>query len=227
MRNKKLKSIVVFVLILLSGVHPIKAQEKADTVYSFRFVPGKNMFYVPWKGNDKELARLENCVTRYRKEIRDGKIPLRVDGYCNSLQGRKENLNVAYIRANRVKSELITRQRLTEECFITRNHATEGDFVTVSLKVPKTSAPQPTASTATDTASTESIINKVETHETEDVDNSYQETQTPMAQVAKSAAADRYALSLRANLLRWATLTPDLGIEWRVHPSWSILVNGS
>ena len=34
-------------------------------------------------------------------------------------------------------------------------------------------------------------------------------------------------ISLRANLLRWATLTPDLGLEWRIHPSWGILVNGS
>ena len=34
-------------------------------------------------------------------------------------------------------------------------------------------------------------------------------------------------ISLRANLLRWATLTPDLGVEWRICPSWSIAVNGS
>ena len=34
-------------------------------------------------------------------------------------------------------------------------------------------------------------------------------------------------LSLRANLLRWATLTPDLGVEWRISPSWGIAVNGS
>lgn len=33
-------------------------------------------------------------------------------------------------------------------------------------------------------------------------------------------------LSLRANLLRWATLTPDLGLEWRFCPSWGIAVNG-
>ena len=38
---------------------------------------------------------------------------------------------------------------------------------------------------------------------------------------------DSYTLSLRANLLRWATLTPGLGIEWRINPSWGILVNGS
>ena len=34
-------------------------------------------------------------------------------------------------------------------------------------------------------------------------------------------------LSLRANLLRWATLTPNLGLEWRFCPSWGIAVNGS
>ena len=36
-----------------------------------------------------------------------------------------------------------------------------------------------------------------------------------------------YHFSLRANLLRWATLTPDLGLEWRICPSWGIAVNGS
>ena len=35
-----------------------------------------------------------------------------------------------------------------------------------------------------------------------------------------------YHFSLRANLLRWATLTPDLGVEWRICPSWGIAVNG-
>ena len=33
--------------------------------------------------------------------------------------------------------------------------------------------------------------------------------------------------SERANLLRWATLTPDAGLEWRVSPSVGVLVNGS
>ena len=46
-------------------------------------------------------------------------------------------------------------------------------------------------------------------------------------QKASASLADSYTLSLRANLLRWATLTPDLGLEWRISPSWGILVNGS
>ena len=45
--------------------------------------------------------------------------------------------------------------------------------------------------------------------------------------VEKATKTKDHALSLRANLLRWATLTPDLGLEWRIHPSWGILVNGS
>lgn len=36
-----------------------------------------------------------------------------------------------------------------------------------------------------------------------------------------------YSFALRANLLRWATLTPDLGIEWRINGHVGIGVNGS
>ena len=38
---------------------------------------------------------------------------------------------------------------------------------------------------------------------------------------------DGYTFSVRANLLRWATMTPDAGLEWRVSPSVGVLVNGS
>ena len=45
--------------------------------------------------------------------------------------------------------------------------------------------------------------------------------------VEPESAADACRFSLRANLLRWATLTPDLGLELRVNGLWGILVNGS
>ena len=51
--------------------------------------------------------------------------------------------------------------------------------------------------------------------------------QTEQEWITARATPVPYTLSLRANLLRWATLTPDLGIEWRICPSWSIMVNGS
>ena len=45
--------------------------------------------------------------------------------------------------------------------------------------------------------------------------------------VEDEGRTDTYRFSLRANLLRWATLTPDLGIEWRINRLWGILVHGS
>ncbi|MFK2609421.1 DUF3575 domain-containing protein [Bacteroides fragilis] len=43
----------------------------------------------------------------------------------------------------------------------------------------------------------------------------------------RQAEAAPYTVALRANLLRWATLTPDLGVEWRISRHIGILVNGT
>ena len=101
------KRILFFILFswLASAAFPAFAQQKADTTYTFRFVPQKDMFYVPWNGNDTELARLLECIENNKTTILDGKLPLLVDGYCNSLGSEAENLATAKIRANRVKSE--------------------------------------------------------------------------------------------------------------------------
>lgn len=53
------------------------------------------------------------------------------------------------------------------------------------------------------------------------------ETQEPAPIYNKVRSRDFGSLALRANLLRWATLSPDLGIEWRISPNVGILVNGS
>ena len=61
------KRILFFILFswLASAAFPAFAQQKADTTYTFRFVPQKDMFYVPWNGNDTELARLLECVRSF------------------------------------------------------------------------------------------------------------------------------------------------------------------
>lgn len=139
--SRKITFLTLF-LWLMTVTFPVIAQQKADTTYTFRFVPQKDMFYVPWNGNDTELARLLECIENNKTTILDGKLPLLVDGYCNSLGSEAENLATAKIRANRVKSELIIRAEIKEENFITRNHATEGDFVTVRLTVPVKELPR-------------------------------------------------------------------------------------
>ena len=224
---------------------PAMAQQKADTTYTFRFVPREDMFYVPWNGNDTELARLLECIEKNKATILDGKLPLLVDGYCNSLGSETENLATAKIRANRVKSELIIRAEIKEENFITRNHATEGDFVTVRMTVPV----KETAATDADTeARRKAEAERLEAEKRAEQERLAEEQRkaeearlaAEKAEAEKAAQQNTladtpsetkitndYHLSLRANLLRWATLTPDLGVEWRICPSWGIAVNGS
>ena len=237
---------------------PLSAQEKPDTVYTFRFVPDRDMFYVPYGGNNAELERLMQCVEQYRADILSGETPLYVDGYSTAGKDEVENLAMSRVRSNRVKSELIVRQKLTEECFITKNHSGSGDYVTVRIVIPADKDEE--ARLATERAEQERIAAEraerqriaAEQAEAERIAREKEQTRLAAEQVradslaaAQSAAdstakaeaerlsavkaedADSYTLSLRANLLRWATLTPDLGIEWRISPSVGIMVNGS
>ena len=242
--SRKITFLTLF-LWLMTVSFPVIAQQKADTTYTFRFVPQKDMFYVPWNGNDTELARLLECIENNKATILDGKLPLLVDGYCNSLGGEVKNLATAKIRANRVKSELITRAKIKEENFITRNHATEGDFVTVRLMVP---AKETAVTDAEAEARRKAEAERLETEKRAEQERRAEEQRkaeearlaAEKAEAEKTAhqntLADTpsetkittdYHLFLRANLLRWATLTPDLGLEWRICPSWGIAVNGS
>lgn len=113
----------VFIL-LLSVVTAFAADsgQVSDTVYTFRFYRGSTKLFVPVFGNDSELARLEECVKSHIDDIRAGHLPLYVDGYCDTYRSDERNLEIARGRSNRVKSELITRQGLKEEHFITKNH---------------------------------------------------------------------------------------------------------
>ena len=250
--SRKITFLTLF-LWLMTVTFPVIAQQKTDTTYTFRFVSQKDMFYVPWNGNDTELARLLECIENSKATIFDGKLPLLVDGYCNSLGSEAENLATAKIRANRVKSELITRAKIKEENFITHNHATGGDFVTVRLTVPvketammdaearrKAEAERLEAEKRAEQerraeeqrkaeearlAAEPTVAGRREKQKAEAEKAALQNTLagTP----SETKITNDYHLSLRANLLRWATLTPDLGLEWRICPSWGIAVNGS
>ena len=241
---RKITFLTLF-LWLMTVTFPVIAQQKTDTTYTFRFVPQKDMFYVPWNGNDTELACLLECIENSKATIFDGKLPLLVDGYCNSLGGEAENLATAKIRANRVKSELIIRAKIKEENFITHNHATGGDFVIVRLTVP---ANETAAMDAEAEARRRAEAERLETgtraeqerraeeqRKAEEARLAAEKAETEKAALQNTLAGtpsetkitNDYHLSLRANLLRWATLTPDLGLEWRICPSCGIAVNGS
>ena len=245
---------IVLCLWLAAVAFPLFAQGKSDTVYTFRFVTDRDMFYVPFNGNDAELSRLLECVEQYKPDILNKRVPLHVDGYCTAGESDADNLAMAKVRSNRVKSELIVRGGIKEECFVTKNHSGGGDYVTVRIVIPAVRDDAEEACLAAGHRRTEeseqqrleqerAAREQAERERAEAARLASEqaradslareraaagsETETVSPSAEKAEDADSYTLSLRVNLLRWATLTPDLGIEWRISPSVGVMVNGS
>lgn len=222
---------IPFFLILFSWLTSVTysafAQQETDTVFTFRFVPGKDMFYVPWNDNCKELVRLLECIESHKADIVEGRLPLHVDGYCNSVKQERAGLAIARTRSNRVKSELITRTGLHESNFITHNHASEGDFVTVRIILPKEKGSVIAEDAHPSYEEKEGQLSHQESERATETIHDTEGSKVLVKEEKQPASYTTMGLSLRANLLRWATLTPDLGIEWHISPSWAISVNGS
>lgn len=231
---------LLFALGLLAG--PTFGQtadnpsDPAPAEYTFRFVAGDDMFYIPWSGNGEELDRLLACIAQNKAAITEGSVPVLVDGYCTSQPSEAENLALAKTRSNRVKTEMILRGGLTEACFRTQNHADKGNFVTVRLVIPATpSEAELAARRAAEQAEAERLEAAKRAEEerlaAEETRRAVAETETvpPVLEEAHDEEPQGCAmgLSLRANLLRWATLTPDLGLEWHISDRWSLGVGGS
>lgn len=224
--QKSIKLFTAFLLLL-----PLTVLGQTDTTYLFRFVPAKDIFFVSYSGNASQLQRLSEVISRNRAKIESGEIPLYVDGYCHSMSTEQENRRIATLRSNRVKSELIVKENLKEVNFRTHNHTMPygkmQDVVVISLRIPEavpvepenaggvTEAPKPEEPEPTVQTVTEATVAPAE-------EKTVTEEREP-----KIAKQNTCRLALRANLLHWATLTPDFGIEWRINRHVGILVNGS
>ena len=247
---------LLMTLVLWAVVYPLVAQTQGDTIYHFRFEPGNDGLYTAYRNNGTELTRLLSCVVQNKEAILAGTIPILVDGYCSSLHDEAAARAIARIRSNRVKSELITRQGLTEACFTTSNHTSGGDYVTVRIAIPvqpsesgpeqqaeaerleaeqqrlkaeqqRLEAEQQRAEAEAQRARLEAEKQRLEAEKQRlEAEKQRLEAERQRAEAGHPEHAP-YHLALRANLLRWATLTPDLGLEWRICPSWGIAVNGS
>lgn len=248
-----IRKTIRFSLYTIFVLLPAIAIGKTDTTYTFRFVPQKDMFYIPWNGNGDELTRLLTCVEQNKDDILEGKVPVYVDGYCNSQPSAAENLSMAKTRSNRVKTELILRGELTEKCFITKNHISGGNYVTVRIVLPagpteaelaaqrKAEEERRDAERAARTEAERLAAEKQKAEEArkaaekaeaerlaaEQAERDRQEAARLAAEAEVAAKAKPYTFAVRANLLRWATLTPDMGVEWRISRNVGLAVNGS
>lgn len=125
MSKKRIYFYILF-LWLTVAVSPAFIGQKADTTYIFRFALQKDKFYVPLSDNDMKLARLLKCIESNKTDI--------FVGNYNSLDNERENMRIAAIRANHVKSELIVRGGIKGKCFATENRATEKNEATNQLE---------------------------------------------------------------------------------------------
>lgn len=214
----------------------------APAEYTFRFVADDDMFYIPWNGNGEELDRLIACIAENRAAILDGAVPVEVEGRCSSQPSAAENLAMAKTRSNRVKTEMILRGGLTEACFTTKNLASGGNLVTVRIVIPagpseaereaqRRAAEEAEAErlAAEKRAEAERLAAEREERLAAEEAEAEREAREPVVRIEEPAEPEACAmgLDLRANLLRWATLTPDLGVEWHISDRWSLGVGGS
>lgn len=112
---KRFMFISLFVLLAL----PLMAQEKGGSTYIFRFVPGKDMFFTPYRQNGSELQRLSDTLNVCIQQLKDEQMYINVSCYATSSTGSLPAGRMAYLRNNRVRAELITRLGLKEKMFVT------------------------------------------------------------------------------------------------------------
>ena len=239
------KSTLLFTLLLCACISlcaQTTAPEKGGSTFTFRFSPGEDLFVL--LGNEAELQRLHSLVDEYRQEIASGSIPVCVDGYCASLPTAKENLNTAFLRANRVKSELIVHKGLKEADFITKNYATawqgRKDMVIVTLRIPATAKgdqPAPRAeqapvkkdpaAAADDSSVAKPVQQPAPSAEKPSGQPATSDSATTTSTSSSSSSDKRCPIALRTNLLYDAFLLPTLGIEWRINSNVGIKFDGS
>ena len=267
---KRILFLPLFALLAL----PLAAQERGGSEYVFRFVPEKDMFYIPYRQNESEMQRLCDTLNVCMPQLSDGRMYINVSSYAASSTGGLSARRMGYLRNSRVKAELITRLGLAEKMFVTDriiSHAYGADSLRDVVVVTFPAAVEKVAQIVGEEAATrvqayykevfgdpvaerlaaersrqaeqerlaeerakqerlaaEQAKREQDENERRAAEQAARE-QAEAARLAAEAAEHNYdnTFSLHANLLRWATLTPDLGVEWRIDRNWSILANGT
>ena len=132
----------------------VHAQDKTTTAQqeaTFRFVAGSDMLFSPWGGNGDSFRLLSEFITAHRDAILSGTAPVRVNGYCASAGSVEVRRKRASLMSNRVKSELIRRDGLREEHFLTEN-STEACGDLRNVVVVRIALPRQAAAVIADTA---------------------------------------------------------------------------
>lgn len=263
MRMRKKHNPLLLTLLCIMLLPALQAQPPAESRYVLHFVGGNDMFYIPWQGNGATLDSLTAALKRHAAPLRNGQMYVCVCSYAASSAPETSAARMAYLRSNRVKSELIRQAGLTEDMFVTCRHTPSPygeerlrNVVVVSFPAtvemvdriagpeaaarvrawnrtatapkqdPEGETPQPRTDTLptrqTDTLAADTLEADVREAATEkaagtDTLRQPQPLNPEPSHTASHSKAASYRFAISTNLLRWATLTPALGLEWRIN----------
>lgn len=251
----KMNRIYVILLILLVAAFHGYAQNNEeskryvpvgnDSVVIINFKANSDMFFATYRNNGNELNRLLNITKEHGDAIRNGNVFVFVNGYRYVATNPVPDPDMARIRSNRVKSELIVRRGLEEANYITANHNAlfnnMNNVVVVSL-----GSPLATESIIPEIPKPEVNLQELPEPPTAEEElvaaNPPEETTIPVVTEPEPAVAvmpqtppirstdkDPAWFSEHTNLLLWAILTPNTGVEWRLgrEMNWGLSVSGA
>lgn len=230
-------------LVVGMGV-PLFSQTVTDTAYVFRFKPGDEAFDITYGGNDTTLYKLLSVLSSHMEQLKKGDSHIRVSSYGASSDNGSYSAAMSRLHSLSVRSELIDRGEINESMLKNDRHITSlyngelGDVVVVTLPA-RGGQMEHTVDlkTAGDTTYVEpqktmlvdavvvgaSLQNDSASTDQQPVQPQKQDS-LPSETKSKSVFSD---FALRANLLRWATLSPDLGVEVRVNRNVGVSVDAT
>lgn len=220
----KVTSLMLLILFLFGGV--VFGQTKT-LVYKFK--AADDGFFVSYGKNRLLLEELFLYIDQYKDEILSGKIPIELTGYCDASKGgdRLEDLRMASVRANRIKSEMINIKGLREECFITRAlsypYRNQSDVVVVILTIPSKDPQE--VSPKNEIKEQEKEVNKEKEVKVKPEEPSVP-TKEYMEENRDIGLGDN-SVSISSNLLYTLALVPNLGLEWKPNPGLGIMLSGA
>ena len=75
-----MRKLLLALSMFLLSVGAFAQSGAQERVVTFKFVPGDDMFYIPWEGNGEQLYALYALIDQYKTEIASGTMPVYVYG---------------------------------------------------------------------------------------------------------------------------------------------------
>lgn len=124
----RLKLLILLCVFLSSGV------VYGENNICFKFFPERSGFFENYSQNDASLRRIMTFIDSHEDELLSGKSSIQVMAYTGQ-EGDSLESEIASQRADRLKSELITRKGLHEDCFVTSIECYEHDSLSNAVAI--------------------------------------------------------------------------------------------